>query len=387
MGLHDLFRESLEMVAKADFSVPPGEYAPFFETIIRYLGGLLSAYALSGEPVLLTRADDLGRMLLPAFDSPSGLPFFAVNTKTGQTKKGWAGDHLWAETASNQMEYKYLAHVTGRKEYFAKTDSVLQKMYNTTLSIGLFPSKWDSNNGSPANEHYSVGAFADSAYEYMLKQWLLSSRSEPQALELYLNSTNAIIENLLFITPKRHLLYVTDINAASGPTHVLEHLSCFLPGLLALGVQKLPEEDMSKEVRERHLWAAQGLAETCWITYADTKTGLGADEVLMEAWPRPQVTHTPTTTEEKAGRAFWDNRQQVEDDMNIGGRWVDHLERWEKGGRKGGVPPGVGTVKRAEKGGREWIAKKSAYLLRPGGCSLRCVVRRPRHRSEPHRGQ
>ena len=55
-------------------------YAPFFETVIRYLGGLLSAYALSGDPILLSRADDLGKMLLPAFNTPSGLPAYAVNT-------------------------------------------------------------------------------------------------------------------------------------------------------------------------------------------------------------------------------------------------------------------------------------------------------------------
>ena len=51
----------------------------FFETVIRYLGGLLSSYALSHNTVLLLRADDLGRRLLPAFDTPSGLPAFSVN--------------------------------------------------------------------------------------------------------------------------------------------------------------------------------------------------------------------------------------------------------------------------------------------------------------------
>jgi hypothetical protein len=58
-------------------------YAPFFETTIRYLGGLLSSYALSHEPVLLSRADDLARLLLPVFNaSPSGLPAYSVDTKT-----------------------------------------------------------------------------------------------------------------------------------------------------------------------------------------------------------------------------------------------------------------------------------------------------------------
>ena len=59
-----------------------GSYAPFFETVIRYLGGTLSAYALSGEPILLARADDLGKALLPAFNTSSGFPMYAVNTVT-----------------------------------------------------------------------------------------------------------------------------------------------------------------------------------------------------------------------------------------------------------------------------------------------------------------
>lgn len=50
--------------------------------VIRYLGGLLSAYALSEDPRLLQLADDLGEKLLPAFNTPSGLPLWGVNTAT-----------------------------------------------------------------------------------------------------------------------------------------------------------------------------------------------------------------------------------------------------------------------------------------------------------------
>ena len=45
----------------------------FFETVIRYLGGLLSAYALSGRQVLLDKADELGQKLLPVFSKTNGL--------------------------------------------------------------------------------------------------------------------------------------------------------------------------------------------------------------------------------------------------------------------------------------------------------------------------
>ena len=43
-----------------------------FEITIRILGGLLSGYQMTGDERLLRLAEDLGRRLLPAFDSPTG---------------------------------------------------------------------------------------------------------------------------------------------------------------------------------------------------------------------------------------------------------------------------------------------------------------------------
>lgn len=56
--------------------------APFFETTIRHLGGLLSAYALSKNPIALEKAEDLGTRLSPVFNTTSGLALFDVNTVT-----------------------------------------------------------------------------------------------------------------------------------------------------------------------------------------------------------------------------------------------------------------------------------------------------------------
>ncbi len=55
---------------------------PFFETIIRYLGGTLSAYALSGDQDILKFAETLATALLPAFNTSTGLPTYSVNVKT-----------------------------------------------------------------------------------------------------------------------------------------------------------------------------------------------------------------------------------------------------------------------------------------------------------------
>ena len=52
-----------------------------FETTIRVLGGLLSAFHLSGDDVFLQKATELGERLMGAFGSASGIPFSDVNLK------------------------------------------------------------------------------------------------------------------------------------------------------------------------------------------------------------------------------------------------------------------------------------------------------------------
>src|SRR5882672_3113945 len=106
--------------------------------------------------------------------------------------------------------------------------------------------------------------------------------------------------HLVYISPSRNLVYVTDTDVRSEiPTHKFEHLSCFLPGLLALGAHLLPLDDLTSlgidylrlsdnldyetrqdylrlskyNLRDLHMWAAKGIAETCYLTYADQPSG------------------------------------------------------------------------------------------------------------------
>lgn len=288
---------------------------PFFETVIRYLGGLLSAYGLSHDASLLARADELGAALLPAFNTTSGFPMYAVHTRTGETAGGWAGFRTaWlAEIASCTMEYKYLAKLTGRKEYWDAAEGVMRRIYDANMTRfesvdGLLPTLWTINDGQPANgrdpilifflqkvlinsyiDQVSIGALADSAYEYFLKQYLLTNQTDTASRDLYLRTMKGALSHLLYLSPSRSLLYVTDIRASGNapvfPSRKFEHLSCFFPGLLALGAARLPEGDFTPyggaDERQRHLWAAEGLAVSCGTMYSDMPTGLGADEVVF----------------------------------------------------------------------------------------------------------
>ncbi|KAI0688251.1 glycoside hydrolase family 47 protein [Cytidiella melzeri] len=326
MRFDDLVEQSLMHVSKLKLN--QNEYVPFFETVIRYLGGLLSAYALTNNPVYLTHADELGMRLLPIFDTMVGLPSFSVNMQTGMGRSGWLGPFsILSEFASCQMEYRYLAHLTGRAEYIDAVDRLTDFLQDNSEHGGLFPLHFSVYNGAPASDRFSVGAQADSAYEYFLKQWLLTGKSEPRFLDMYLRSADAIIENMLYVSPSRRLLYVTDIFRPSlQPVHDFQHLSCFLSGLFALGASTIPDID------PRHAWAAEGLGHTCWITYADTATGLGPEQI-----------------------AFPEN----------GTRWVDELKRWEDLGRLGTVPGTNETTPAMPGEDLEYRVMDARYLLRP----------------------
>lgn len=98
-----------------------------FETTIRVLGGLLTAYDLSGHDQLyLDKAVDLAERMMPVFETPSGLPLSMVNLarREGVSDKDNYNLVSTAEAATLQLEFKYLAQVTGKEVYWEKAERV-----------------------------------------------------------------------------------------------------------------------------------------------------------------------------------------------------------------------------------------------------------------------
>jgi len=81
--------------------------------------------------------------------------------------------------------------------------------------------------------------------------FLTSIRFTKIVYNLDLRSITGITNNLIYQTPTRGLLYVVGINS-STLRHRLEHLSCYLPGILALGASTLPDTELSPKDKEIH---------------------------------------------------------------------------------------------------------------------------------------
>ncbi|KAG6909347.1 hypothetical protein DXG01_000947 [Tephrocybe rancida] len=391
MGLQNEYSRAVEMVQKIEFSLPDGKFVPYFETIIRYLGGLLSAYAMSQNQLFLDRADELTLKLDPIFNTTSGLALFGVNPSTRQTTGPEIG--ILAEIASLQLEYSYLAKLTGKKEHFQRAGTLIKAFKNANLkrTSGMLPVEWNLTSAEPLGAHISVGAQADSAHEYLLKQYLMTAKTDKTSLKMYLRATTHIITKLLYLSPTRHLLYVTDEamdkTGNAYPTHTFEHLSCFLPGLLALGAHTLPLDNLESigihlddidasgtfgsarinherlagyNLKKLHLWAAEGLAQTCYLTYADQPTGLGPDEMIFKT---------------SATKKLWDPVASQWRTSTHGTLWMDAMKRWKGSGSRG-APPGLeeklpiihegyAPNGRSSPKDRDYTIKKGAYLLRP----------------------
>ncbi|RVW13934.1 Mannosyl-oligosaccharide 1,2-alpha-mannosidase MNS1 [Vitis vinifera] len=82
MGLDEQFQRAREWVANSlDFN--KNYEASVFETTIRVVGGLLSAYDLSEDKLFLEKARDIADRLLPAWNTPSGIPYNIINLAHG----------------------------------------------------------------------------------------------------------------------------------------------------------------------------------------------------------------------------------------------------------------------------------------------------------------
>ena len=83
MGLYGEFNEARDYIANINWDITQdSDLVQVFETTIRYVGGLLSAYELSGDEMFVEKTVELVDRLLPAFDTPTGIPYQYVNFKT-----------------------------------------------------------------------------------------------------------------------------------------------------------------------------------------------------------------------------------------------------------------------------------------------------------------
>ncbi|KAI9142349.1 glycoside hydrolase [Paraphysoderma sedebokerense] len=245
-----------------------------FETIIRVVGGLLSAYDYTQDSLYLDKANDVASSLLPAFDTV--LPNQRVNLKTGEPHFAAMSISL-AQLGSNYLEFSYLSSKLNDPSFQKSSqkvfDFLFQNKLKNSVAPGLYPLYYDHKNGESYSDLFSVGAEGDSFYEYLLKGWLLTGRKDAALRREYDRSVDAILSYLT--VPVDDSIYIAR-STAHETFQELEHLTCFAGGMLALGaVSKLSE--YSNRVFE----LAEQFTGTCYKMYSSQDSHLAPDMAEM----------------------------------------------------------------------------------------------------------
>ncbi|VFQ58798.1 unnamed protein product [Cuscuta campestris] len=271
-----------------------------FETTIRILGGLLSAYHLSGgeeggnplykgpkSNIYLENARNLADRLLTAFtSSPSDIPYSDVILHECSAHPAPDGLSSTAEVASLQLEFNYLSFLTGDPKYSTEAMKVLQHIRILPKHEGLVPIYINPHSGKFSGENIRLGSRGDSYYEYLIKVWLQQQGKNCSYLyDMYLEAMKGVRHLLVRKSVPNGLVFVGELpyGPQGGFVPKMDHLVCFLPGTLAIGATKGVTKD--KAMRENllnfedleNLKLAEDLAKTCFEMYSVTSTGLAPE--------------------------------------------------------------------------------------------------------------
>ena len=288
MGLRGEFYEAVAAVATIDFGQSTAATVNTFETCIRYLGGLIAAYDLSGHEILKMKAIEVGDLLYAGFNTENGMPVDFIQFEPAKNGSGLPveGQVVSASPGTITLEFSRLSQIAGDDKYYAaisKVMDVFHKGQNKTKLPGMWPmyvsmSKKDVVSGY----QFTIGGNADSLYEYLPKAHVLlgSTDSSSKKYELMAREfMETAIKNLFFhpMIPGNEDILV------SGNCDVLEdgprldpeseHLSCFIGGLYALGGRLFNSNE--------YLDVGAKLARGCAYAYKSFPTGIMPERYNM----------------------------------------------------------------------------------------------------------
>uniref|UniRef100_A0A1D1XZ94 alpha-1,2-Mannosidase n=1 Tax=Anthurium amnicola TaxID=1678845 RepID=A0A1D1XZ94_9ARAE len=280
-----------------------------FETTIRVLGGLLSAYHLRGgdqdtmtnmgfpvplkgpkPEVYLEAAKNLAGRLASAFtSSPTAIPFSDVILHDHTAHPAPDGLSSTSEVSTLQLEFNYLSAISGDPKYGSVAMKVLEHLRTLPKVQGLVPIYISPHSGEFSGENIRLGSRGDSYYEYLIKVWLQQRGSRNSRLrymhDMYEEAMKGVRNLLVRKSIPKGLIFVGELPDGSKGSFSpkMDHLVCFLPGTLALGATKgitrrrALEKKLLTTDDVKNLELAEDLAKTCFEMYSVTSTGLAPE--------------------------------------------------------------------------------------------------------------
>lgn len=293
MGDIDEFQAAVKRISQ-DLSFDMDITVSVFETNIRMLGGLLSAHVLAksiqnprdhsikyiNETVrsqlnwyqseLLDLAEDLGRRLLPAFETKTGIPHPRVNLKHGLDSNDLRSvqETCTACAGSLILEFATLSRLTGDSVFEAKARKALDSLWeHRHRSTDLVGTVINVETGEWVRRESGVGAGSDSYYEYLMKAYILLGD------QTYLHRFNRHYSSVMrYISRGPFLIDVHMHRPNRVAKGFMDALSAFWPGLQVLKGDlrsAISTHAMFNEVIRRHSYLPEAFTTDLQVYWAN----------------------------------------------------------------------------------------------------------------------
>ncbi|KAJ4846236.1 Alpha-mannosidase I mns4 [Turnera subulata] len=237
LGDRERFTSSVDWIGK-NLRFDINKTVSVFETTIRVLGGLLSAHFIASDYAtgmripsyndeLLDLAVDLGRRMLPAFDTPTGIPFGSVNLLHGVDEH----ESKVTSTAGGgtlTLEFGILSRLTNDPIFEQVTKNAVRGLWARRSNLNLVGAHINVFTGEWTQKDAGIGTSIDSFYEYLLKAYLLFGDEE--YLFIFQEAYAAAMQ-YLYNDP-----WYVEVNMDSGAIvwPLFNSLQAFWPGLQVL---------------------------------------------------------------------------------------------------------------------------------------------------------
>lgn len=330
-----------------------------FETVIRGVGGLLSAhqFAIGDLPIrgynavsekrkgkqgifwsnglvydgqLLRLANDLAERLLPAFHTPTGLPYPRVNLRHGvpfyansplnmDAENGQCGKNpndksaeitetCSAGAASLVLEFSTLSRLTGKPRYEKVAKEAFWAVWSRRSSIGLIGGGIDAETGRWVSPYTGIGAGIDSFFEYALKTHILlsglpydtnnASTDSPDAFLVAWEDAHDGIKRQIYRGPQQQHPHYAQVDLYTGAIRAfwIDSLSAFYQGLLTMAGEL--DEAIETHLLYTALWTRYSALPERWSTVTgNIEHGLrwwgGRPEWIESTWYLYHATKDP----------------------------------------------------------------------------------------------
>ncbi|CAD6893830.1 unnamed protein product [Tilletia controversa] len=267
------------MVNRVDYSKTFTDEISIFETTIRHVGGLLSAYELGGKKnkALVNQAVIVADKLLDGWDNTDAPFNILVNWNSTSRPKDRTNDATanLAEAGTLLMEFSRLSLYSGNTVYVQLATRAMNTLVGLKQTFpGLTGQTFYLHNNTPASDFTNFGGGADSYYEYLAKVPLLlgtqnGTNNATKYLQTWVDGVKSGIKYLVQ-SPQGHkdLYFVADysdgkIIPESG------HLQAYISGNWMLGAKMIGNDEIFQ-------WGLK-LAKSYYHTYNATASGIGPE--------------------------------------------------------------------------------------------------------------